>query len=96
MLQTVMDSTAILAQAPSFDITAEVPPGANGLLKLLNWLLWGVTLACVAAIIYSGGKFAWEKWQSGQPESPKILVGALVGAIVAISANQILSAVTSV
>ncbi len=56
----------------------------------------GVTLACVAALIFSGGKFAWEKWQHGSGgDSPKMLVGALVGAIVAISANQILSAVTS-
>ncbi len=69
--------------------------GANGLLKLLNWLLWGVTLACVAALIFSGGKFAWEKWQHGSGDSPKMLVGSLVGAIVAISANQILGAVTS-
>ncbi|NKR59206.1 hypothetical protein GS474_10535 [Rhodococcus hoagii] len=73
----------------------EVPPGANGLLKLLNWLLWGVTLACVAALVFSGGKFAWEKWQNGQSDAVKMLVGSLVGAIVAISANSILSAVTS-
>lgn len=92
MLHTVLD-TAILAQV-DFDVDPEVPPGANGLLKLLSWLLWGVTLACVAALIFSGGKFAWEKWQHGQADSPKMLVGALVGAIVALSANQILNAVT--
>ena len=55
-----------------------------------------LTLACVAALIYAGGKFAWEKWQNGQADSPKMLIGALVGAIVALSANQILTAVTSV
>ncbi|MGV9948790.1 hypothetical protein [Rhodococcus aetherivorans] len=93
MLQMALD-VAVLAQgAVDFDINPEVPPGANGLLKLLNWLLWGVTLACVAALIFSGGKFAWEKWQHGSGDSPKMLVGSLVGAIVAISANQILSAV---
>ncbi|AVP71445.1 hypothetical protein [Prescottella equi] len=92
MLHTVLD-TAVLAQ--NFDINPEVPPGANGLLKLLNWLLWGVTLACVAALVFSGGKFAWEKWQNGQSDAVKMLVGSLVGAIVAISANSILSAVTS-
>ncbi len=43
MFQTVVD-TAILAQgAVNFDINPEVPPGANGLLKLLNWLLWGAS-----------------------------------------------------
>jgi len=93
MLQTALD-TAILAQV-SFNITPEVPPGANGLLKILNWLLWGVTLACVAALVFAGGKFAWEKWQHGQADSPKMLVGAMVGAIISLSASQILGAVTS-
>ena len=93
MLQTALD-TAIFAQV-SFNITPEVPPGANGLLKILNWLLWGVTLACVAALVFAGGKFAWEKWQHGQADSPKMLVGAMVGAIISLSASQILGAVTS-
>ena len=93
MLQTALD-TAIFAQV-SFNITPEVPPGANGLLKILNWLLWGVTLACVAALVFAGGEFAWEKWQNGQADSPKMLVGAMVGAIISLSASQILSAVTS-
>ncbi|MFD4268146.1 hypothetical protein [Rhodococcus sp. NPDC058481] len=92
MFHTVT-STALLAI--EFDINAEVPPGANGLLKLLNWLLWAVMLACVAAIVFSGGKFAWEKWQHGSSEAPKMLVGALVGAIVAGSASAILNAVAS-
>ncbi|MDO1481541.1 hypothetical protein [Rhodococcus ruber] len=95
MIQTAVDVAYLAQGAVNFDINPEVPPGANGLLKLLNWLLWGVTLACVAALIFSGGKFAWEKWQHGSGDSPKMLVGSLVGAIVAISANQILGAVTS-
>ncbi|REK78027.1 hypothetical protein DVG80_32445 [Rhodococcus erythropolis] len=90
MLATIHD-TAILAV--EFNISPEVPPGANGLLKLLNWLLWGVMLACVAALVFSGGKFAWEKWTQGTTEAPKMLVGSLVGAIVAGSASAILNAV---
>ncbi|WP_092808839.1 hypothetical protein [Rhodococcus globerulus] len=90
MLATIHD-TAILAV--EFNISPEVPPGANGLLKLLNWLLWGVMLACVAALVFSGGKFAWEKWTQGSTEAPKMLVGSLVGAIVAGSASAILNAV---
>ncbi|NMD64271.1 UNVERIFIED_ORG: hypothetical protein FNL38_11180 [Nocardia globerula] len=90
MLTTIHD-TAILAV--EFNISPEVPPGANGLLKLLNWLLWGVMLACVAALVFSGGKFAWEKWTQGSTEAPKMLVGSLVGAIVAGSASAILNAV---
>lgn len=87
-----MITSALLAI--DFSPTAEVPPGAAGLLKLLNWLMWGVMLACVAALVYSGGKFAWEKWNHGSTEAPKILVGALVGAIIAGSAGAILTAVT--
>lgn len=84
-------STALLAI--DFNVNPEIPPGANGLMRLLNWLLWGVMLACVAALIFSGGKFAWEKWSQGATEAPKMLIGSLVGAIVAGSANAILNAV---
>ena len=80
-------------QAIEFNVTAELPPGANGLLKLLNWLFWGVLLACMASIVFSGGKMAWEKWNQGTIQAPKILLGALVGAIVSGSANAILNAV---
>ena len=90
MIHTVYDTAVLAVQ---FDVSPEVPPGANGLLKLLNWLLWGVMLACVAALVFSGGKFAWEKWSQGQTDAPKMLVGSLIGAIVAGSANAILNAV---
>jgi hypothetical protein len=36
---------------------------------------------------------AWEKWNQGSIQAPKILLGALVGAIVSGSANAILNAV---
>lgn len=90
MIHTVYDTAVLAVQ---FDVSPEIPPGANGLLKLLNWLLWGVMLACVAALVFSGGKFAWEKWSQGQTDAPKMLIGSLVGAIVAGSANAILNAV---
>lgn len=90
MIATTVD-TAYLAV--NFNVTPEVPPGAGGLMRLLNWLLWGVMLACVAALVFSGGKFAWEKWSQGQTEAPKMLIGSLVGAIIAGSANAILNAV---
>ncbi|MDI9940380.1 MULTISPECIES: hypothetical protein [unclassified Rhodococcus (in: high G+C Gram-positive bacteria)] len=92
MIHTIHD-TAILAI--DFNVTPELPPGANGLLRLVNWLLWGILLACVAALVFSGGKFAWEKWSQGQTGGVTMLVGSLVGAIVAGSANTILNAVTA-
>lgn len=74
-------------------ITADVPPGSDKLLKLVRWLMWGVMLAGVAGIIYAGGKFAWEKWNGGALESPKIVVAALVGGIIATSASTLINTV---
>ena len=91
MLHTIHD-TAVLAI--EFNITPELPPGANGLLRLVNWLMWGVLLACVAALVFSGGKFAWEKWSQGQTGGVSMLIGSLIGAIVAGSATQILNGVS--
>lgn len=92
MVHTIYD-TAILAI--EFDIDPEVPPGAKGFLRILNWVLWTVSFACVAAVIVSGGKFAWEKWSRGESDAIKMLLGSLVGAVVAGSATTILNAVTA-
>lgn len=86
-----LTDTAVLAI--EFNVTPELPPGSNGLLKLVNYFLWGVLLACMAAIVFSGAKFAWEKWNQGSAQAPKMLLGALVGAIIAGSANAILNSV---
>ena len=95
MLHTFHTVTDTVLFAIDVEINPEPPPGAGGLLKLLNWLLWGVFIACVAAVVFSGGKFAWEKWSSGSSDAMKMLVGSLVGAVIAGSASQILNAVSS-
>lgn len=92
MVHTIYD-TAILAI--EFDIDPEVPPGARGFLRILNWVLWFVLFACVAAVIVSGAKFAWEKWSQGSSDAVKMLLGSLGGAVVAGSAVQILNAVAA-
>ncbi|MFZ2178841.1 MAG: hypothetical protein WAW17_33375 [Rhodococcus sp. (in: high G+C Gram-positive bacteria)] len=92
MLHTIHD-TAILAV--DFNIQPTLPPGADGLLRLVNWLLWIIMLACVAALVVSGGKFAWEKWSQGQTGGVTMLLGSLIGTIVAGSATTILNAVTA-
>jgi len=85
----------MLAAVSAIDqITADTPPGSDKLLKLVHWLMWGVMLSGVAGIIYAGGKFAWEKWNGGALESPKIVVAALIGGIVATSASALINAVT--
>lgn len=75
------------------NITSETPPGSLGLLRLVRWLLWGVMLSGVAGITYAGGRFAWEKWNGGVLESPKMVVGAAIGGIVATSASTILNTI---
>lgn len=83
-----------LNTAAAFDIKPTVPPGSNGFLKLVGWLAWMAQLAGVAAVIYGGGKFGWERWHGGAVESPKIVFGALVGGVLTVTAGTIMSAVT--
>lgn len=92
MVHTIYD-TAILAV--DFNVNAELPPGANGFLRILNWVLWIVLFGCVAAVIVSGGKFALEKWSRGESDAVKMLIGSLAGAVIAGSATTILNAVTA-
>ncbi|MFB8004895.1 hypothetical protein [Nocardia sp. NPDC056000] len=89
----LFDTVDLLAQ--QVNITPEPPPGSQGLLKIVNWLSWFVMLAGIAALIYAGGKFAWERWHGGAVEAPKIVLGALVGGIIATSAGTIMTQITS-
>ena len=43
--------------------------------------------------MYAGGKFGWEKYNGGTLESPKIVVGALIGGVIAMSAGTIMNTV---
>lgn len=77
------------------DPTPQAPPGSPGLLHILNWMAWLVMIAGVGAILYAGGKFGWERWHGGAVESPKIVLGALVGGILATSAGGIMTEITN-
>ncbi|WP_433678817.1 hypothetical protein [Nocardia sp. CA-119907] len=81
----------VLSQVTNYQ--PEAPPGSDGLEKLVRYLMWFVLLSGVSAMIFAGGKFAWEKWQAGMIESPKMIVGALIGGIVATSAGTIMNGV---
>ncbi|MBO0878808.1 MAG: hypothetical protein J2P17_00125 [Mycobacterium sp.] len=81
----------VIAQVDNYK--PEKPPNADGLIKLMRYLAWLVLLAGVAAIMFAGGKFAWEKWWGGVFESPKMVLGALIGGIVATSAGTLMNAV---
>ncbi|MFI9410058.1 hypothetical protein [Nocardia gamkensis] len=85
-------SGAVTVLAQQIQITPTTPPGADKLVNLVNYLSWIVTLAGIGALIYAGGKFGWERFHGGAVESPKIILGALVGGIIATSAGQIMNA----
>ncbi|MEU2042656.1 hypothetical protein [Nocardia niwae] len=76
--------------------TPEAPPGTERLIRLVRWLTWFVLLSGMCAIIFAGGRFAWEKWHGGMLESPKMVVGSLIGGIVATSAGSIMNAIVGV
>ncbi|PPJ35841.1 hypothetical protein C5E45_23845 [Nocardia nova] len=90
-LTTADQLTTTLAQVENYH--PEKPPNADGLITLMRYLSWLVLLCGVAAIMFAGGKFAWEKWYGGVLESPKMILGALVGGIVASSAGTLMNAV---
>ncbi|SUA47862.1 Uncharacterised protein [Nocardia africana] len=83
--------TTVLAQVGN--PTPETPPAADKLLKLVRYFTWFVLLSGVTAITYGGGRFAWEKWNGGGLESPKMVAGAMIGGGVATSAGTIMNAV---
>ncbi|MGF6885936.1 hypothetical protein ABIA39_007551 [Nocardia sp. GAS34] len=82
-----------VATPGTIPITPSPPPGSSGLVHIVDWVAWLVTLAGIAALIYAGGKFAWERWHGGAVESPKIVLAALAGGILATSAGQIMQEV---
>ncbi|MGW5217371.1 hypothetical protein ACWEQA_05845 [Nocardia sp. NPDC004085] len=86
---------AVTVLAQQIQITPKSPPGADKLVNLVNYLSWIVTLAGIGALIYAGGKFGWERFHGGAVESPKIIMAALVGGIIATSAGQIMNAAVS-
>ncbi|WP_174553603.1 hypothetical protein [Nocardia arizonensis] len=71
----------------------EAPPLADKILQMVRYLTWFVLLSGIGAIIYAGGRFAWEKWSGGGLQSPKMVAGAMIGGVVATSAGTIMNAV---
>ncbi|MEU8895844.1 hypothetical protein [Nocardia sp. NPDC048505] len=71
----------------------EAPPIADKLMQMGRYFTWLVQLSGVAAITYGGGRFAWEKWNGGSLQSPKMIAGAMTGGAVATSAGTIMNTV---
>ncbi|WP_054813365.1 hypothetical protein [Nocardia arizonensis] len=91
VLTSIGDSVATLAQLGN--PTPEAPPLSDKIMQFVRYATWFAMLSGIVAIIYAGGKFAWEKWQGSGLESPKMVAGAMIGGVVATSAGTIMNAV---
>ncbi|WP_198428497.1 hypothetical protein [Nocardia bovistercoris] len=91
MLNSIGDSLVTLAQLGN--PTPEAPPLSDKIMQFVRYGTWFAMLSGIVAIVYAGGKFAWEKWQGSGLESPKMVAGAMIGGVVATSAGTIMNAV---
>ncbi|WP_330257288.1 hypothetical protein OG874_14280 [Nocardia sp. NBC_00565] len=73
--------------------TPEAPPASDKILQMVRYLTWLVLLSGVCGITYAGGRFAWEKWNGGTLESPKMIAGGMIGGVIATSAGTIMNSV---
>ncbi|MEV0293704.1 hypothetical protein [Nocardia sp. NPDC050710] len=73
--------------------TPEAPPLSDKLLQMGRYFTWLIQLSGITAITYGGGRFAWEKWNGGGLQSPKMVASAMAGGAVATSAGTIMNAV---
>lgn len=84
----------LLAQAQMPEMTPEAPPAAQGFLKLVNWLMWFVMLACLCGLIYAGSVIAWTKFHAtSHPYVTRNTVNTMIGALIASTAYNLMDAV---
>jgi len=96
MMSIVLAAHQVAAYlADTINTTPITPPAADKMLRVIGWLSWAAMTAGVAGIVYAGGKFAWERWHGGAMESPKIVLGALIGGVLITSAGAIMNGVVS-
>lgn len=87
---SLMDGATVVAQ--QIQVDPITPPGANGFLRLLGWARWIFTLGGILALFVAGLKFGFERWSHGAVESPKMVVGVVVGCVLVAAAPQIVYA----
>ncbi|WP_206045895.1 hypothetical protein [Nocardia mangyaensis] len=93
MILAALHDTYGIAVAQVGNPTPEAPPMADKVMQLSRYFTWGILLSGVTAITYGGGRFAWEKWNGGGLQSPKMIASAMAGGAVATSAGTIMNAV---
>ncbi|MDO3651042.1 MULTISPECIES: hypothetical protein [Nocardia] len=93
MILAALHDTYGIVVAQVGNPTPEAPPMADKVMQLSRYFTWGILLSGVTAITYGGGRFAWEKWNGGGLQSPKMIASAMAGGAVATSAGTIMNAV---
>lgn len=91
-MHSVVDTYILLSQQFG-NIDPEAPPISTGIERIVRYMMWFVQLSGISAMTYAGGKFAWERWNGGALESPKMVAGAAIGGLTATSAGTIMNAV---
>lgn len=87
-----LQGSDVLAQMDT-DLVPKAPVGSNGLVEIGRIILWLVFFAGILAIVVGGGWLAWEKFNGGVNQAPKVIVGALIGGIIAASATGLMNMV---
>lgn len=73
------------------DPTPQAPPISDQIDRLVRYFTWFVLLSGVLGITVAGGRFAWEKWNNGSLASPKMVVGGMLGGVIATSAGTLMN-----
>lgn len=92
LLNATLDlGSQIIAQGPRLG-GAQAPPGSSAIEKVLTWVLWLVTAACIGGVLMAGGKMAIAGRQGGGAEHAQGLLWVLGGCILVGSASGITAA----
>jgi hypothetical protein len=78
---------AVQAPVPGTD----KPPFEKGIIKLLGWVLWIATAACVGGVLVTGAKMAMA-WRGGGDSNVAQLGWVLLGCVLLGTATSIVNA----
>ena len=73
--------------------TPVTPPGVESLTTVVNWLAWGVSIACVAGVLLVAGRMALAHRRGEGMEVTGGLIAVLCAAILAGGASGFVAAV---
>jgi hypothetical protein len=82
---------AFVAAVPNPGLGVQ-PPGTGGLLTILRWLAYGVSLCCVGGILYVAGKMALQHQRGEAGQHMGALALVLLACVLAGAASAIVGA----